>query len=130
MITKVLKLYQYPYIDLSIKSILSHFIMFQFYVFTLFTSMVLLFNLSNHRDLASLLNEHTTPCYLLSGLCYTFTLKKKMSILEEDLMCCNEANCLRTGGSHPKSHSCHPVWFHLSVSQLVSEIFGKIPSYS
>lgn len=48
-----------------------------------------------------------------------------MSLLEEGLMCSNEANCLRAGGSHPKSSSCHPVWFHLSASQLVNEILEK-----
>lgn len=48
-----------------------------------------------------------------------------MSVLEEDLLCSNEAYCLRARGSHPKSSSCHPVWFRLSVSQLVNEILEK-----
>lgn len=48
-----------------------------------------------------------------------------MSALEGHLVCSNEADCLRAGGSHPESSSCHPVCFSLRVSQLVNEILDK-----
>lgn len=84
------------------------------------------FQLSNHADLAILLNTHVTTYpfpfwYILIHIC----AGERMFILEENLTCSNEADYLRAGSSHPENSSCHPVCFSQSVSQLVSKILEK-----
>lgn len=84
------------------------------------------FNLSHLPDLGILLNEHTTHVSFSLLCILRLCTGERMSTFEGDLMCSNEADCLRAGGWHPESSSCHPGCFSLSVSQLVNEILEKL----